>query len=115
MRGGAAASLRVRFPQRAGAGGVLAGPTVPVARPRPVHAGRRDMAEAAPVPVTDFDAAQRLRIYATYASLAVAAVLIAAKLVVWISTGSVALLSRLVDSFVDAAGSLINFFAARQA
>jgi ferrous-iron efflux pump FieF len=52
---------------------------------------------------------------ATYASLAVAAVLIAAKLVVWISTDSVALLSSLVDSFVDAAASLVNFFAVRQA
>ena len=73
------------------------------------------MAEAAPVPVTDFDAAQRLRMYATYASLAVAAVLIAAKLVVWISIGSVALLSSLVDSLVDAAASLVNFFAVRHA
>jgi ferrous-iron efflux pump FieF len=73
------------------------------------------MAEAAPVPVTDFDAAQQLRIYATYASLGVAAVLIAAKLVVWISTGSVALLSSLVDSLVDAAASLVNFFAVRHA
>ncbi|TMK33331.1 MAG: cation diffusion facilitator family transporter, partial [Alphaproteobacteria bacterium] len=43
------------------------------------------------------------------------AVLIAAKLVVWISTDSVALLSSLVDSFVDAAASLVNFFAVRQA
>jgi ferrous-iron efflux pump FieF len=56
-----------------------------------------------------------LRVRATYASLAVAAVLIAAKLVVWISTDSVALLSSLVDSFVDAAASLVNFFAVRQA
>ena len=73
------------------------------------------MAEAAPFPVTDLQAVQRLRIYATYASLAVAAVLIAAKLTVWISTGSVALLSSLVDSLVDFAASLVNFFAVRHA
>src|SRR3954469_14016969 len=73
------------------------------------------MAEAAPFPVTDLQAVQRLRIYATYASLGVAAVLIAAKLTVWISTGSVALLSSLVDSLVDFAASLVNFFAVRHA
>lgn len=73
------------------------------------------MAEAAPVPVIDIEATQRLRLRATYASLAVAAVLIAAKLVVWISTDSVALLSSLVDSLVDAGASLVNFFAVRQA
>src|SRR5207248_2057196 len=37
------------------------------------------------------------------------------KLVVWISTGSVALLSSLVDSLVDAAASLVTFFAVRHA
>lgn len=73
------------------------------------------MAEAPLVPVTEPNAAHRLRLRATYASLAVAAVLIAAKLIVWIGTGSVALLSSLVDSFVDAAASLVNFFAIRQA
>src|SRR5260370_12989357 len=73
------------------------------------------MAEATPVPVTETEAAHRLRLRATYASLAVAAVLIAAKLVVWISTDSVALLSSLVDSLVDAAASLVNFFAVRHA
>src|SRR5437660_3059315 len=73
------------------------------------------MAEAAALPLSDNDAAQRLRRRATYAALAVAAVLIAAKLVVWISTGSVALLSSLVDSLVDAVASLVNFFAVRHA
>jgi ferrous-iron efflux pump FieF len=73
------------------------------------------MAEAAPLPLSGLEAAHRLRLRATYASLAVAAVLIAAKLIVWIGTGSVALLSSLVDSFVDAAASLVNFFAIRQA
>ena len=41
--------------------------------------------------------------------------LIAAKFVAWIGTGSVALLSSLVDSLVDAAASLVTFVAVRQA
>jgi ferrous-iron efflux pump FieF len=73
------------------------------------------MAQDATLSLSETPAAHRLRVRATYASLAVAAVLIAAKLVVWISTDSVALLSSLVDSFVDAAASLVNFFAVRQA
>jgi ferrous-iron efflux pump FieF len=73
------------------------------------------MAQDATLSLREPPAAHRLRVRATYASLAVAAVLIAAKLVVWISTDSVALLSSLVDSFVDAAASLVNFFAVRQA
>src|SRR5260370_36114305 len=59
--------------------------------------------------------AQQLRVRATYASLAVAVVLIAAKFTAWIGTGSVALLSSLVDSLVDAAASLVNFFAVQHA
>lgn len=77
------------------------------------------MAEAAPLPVTGSitagEAAQRLRRRATGAAIAVAAVLIVAKLAAWISTGSVALLSSLVDSLVDIAASLVNFFAVRHA
>jgi ferrous-iron efflux pump FieF len=71
------------------------------------------MAQATPVSI-DADA-QRLRERATRASLAVAAVLIAVKFAAWIGTGSVALLSSLVDSLVDAAASLVTFFAVRQA
>src|ERR1700674_1339548 len=63
----------------------------------------------------DSATAQRLRVRATYASLAVAVVLIVAKFSAWIGTGSVALLSSLVDSLVDAAASLVNFFAVRHA
>jgi len=63
----------------------------------------------------DRAAAQRLRVRATYASLAVAVLLIAAKFIAWVGTGSVALLSSLVDSLVDAAASLVNFFAVRHA
>lgn len=78
------------------------------------------MAEAAPLslsaPQTAHpEAAQRLRVRATYASLAVALVLILIKFAAWIGTGSVALLSSLVDSLVDAAASLVNFFAVRHA
>jgi ferrous-iron efflux pump FieF len=73
------------------------------------------MAEAPPLPLDARAAAHRLRVRATYASLAVAAVLIGAKLLAWIGTGSVALLSSLVDSLVDLAASLVNFFAVRHA
>jgi ferrous-iron efflux pump FieF len=73
------------------------------------------MAQDATLPLSEPATAQRLRLRATYASLGVALVLIAAKLVVWISTGSVALLSSLVDSLVDAAASLVTFFAVRHA
>src|SRR5437016_817595 len=75
------------------------------------------MAEAAPLSLTNLPpaAAQQLRVRATYASLAVAVLLIAAKFIAWVGTGSVALLSSLVDSLVDAAASLVNFFAVRHA
>ena len=71
------------------------------------------MAPGTPLPLDA--AAHRLRLRATYASLAVAGVLILAKLAAWIGTGSVALLSSLVDSLVDAAASAVTFFAVRQA
>src|SRR5712691_11223721 len=75
------------------------------------------MAEATPLSLTNRHpaAAQRLRVRATYASLGVAVLLIAAKFIAWVGTGSVALLSSLVDSLVDAAASLVNFFAVRHA
>src|SRR5436853_4889509 len=75
------------------------------------------MAEATPLSLTTLHpvAARRLRGRATYASLAVAVLLIAAKFIAWVGTGSVALLSSLVDSLVDAAASLVNFFAVRHA
>src|SRR3984893_19038134 len=73
------------------------------------------MAQDATLPLSEPATAKRLRFRAIYASLGGAAVLIAAKLTVWISTGSVALLSSLVDSLVDAVASLVNFFAVRHA
>ncbi|MBV8888583.1 MAG: cation diffusion facilitator family transporter [Alphaproteobacteria bacterium] len=73
------------------------------------------MAQATPVPLSPGPAAKRLRTRATYASVAVAAVLIAIKFVAWLNTGSVALLSSLVDSLLDMAASVLNLFAVRQA
>src|SRR3954452_3945074 len=72
------------------------------------------MAQGPAVPI-EVAAAHRLRLRGTYASSPAAAVLIAVKFVAWTSTGSVALLSSLVDSTVDAAASLVIFVAVRQA
>ncbi len=52
---------------------------------------------------------------ATYASVAVACTLIVLKLGAWVATGSVALLSTLIDSLLDAGASLINLIAVRHA
>src|SRR2546430_1197444 len=73
------------------------------------------MAQDATLSLSEPPAPHRLRVRATYASLAPAAVLIAARLAVWTSPDSVALLSILVASFVAAAASLVNFSAVRQA
>ncbi|HEY1796153.1 MAG TPA: cation diffusion facilitator family transporter [Stellaceae bacterium] len=59
--------------------------------------------------------ARRLRTRATYAALAVAVVLIAVKLAAWLGSNSVALLSSLIDSLVDAAASVVNFIAVKHA
>jgi len=58
------------------------------------------------------DAAKLLRI-ATYASVATATLLILAKTVAWLLTGSVSVMASLVDSVMDAGASLINLFAVR--
>ncbi len=57
----------------------------------------------------------RLMIWATYASVVVAAVLIVGKIAAYLVTDSVAVLSTLIDSLLDAAASLINLFAVRHA
>jgi ferrous-iron efflux pump FieF len=59
--------------------------------------------------------ADRLRRRATHASVTVAGLLIAVKFAAWIETGSVALLSSVIDSLLDAAAALVNLFAVRQA
>jgi ferrous-iron efflux pump FieF len=57
----------------------------------------------------------RLRSRATHASVAVSAVLIVLKFGAWLATGSVAMLSSLVDSMLDLVASVVNLFAVRQA
>jgi len=68
-------------------------------------------AAAAPNPAE----AARLMRRATIAAVSVAMVLIAFKLSVWVLTGSVSILSSLVDSMLDAAASLVNLLAVRHA
>lgn len=52
---------------------------------------------------------------ATYASIAVAVAMILVKLVAWLLTDSVSMLSSLLDSLLDAAASLVNLVAVQQA
>ncbi len=73
------------------------------------------MATETAIPLIPRPAAERLRRIATYASVTVAAVLIAVKFAAWLETGSVALLSSLVDSLLDAVASLVNLVAVRHA
>src|SRR6266852_9619879 len=58
---------------------------------------------------------QRLMRLATIASMLVAAILIVAKLAAWWVTDSVSMLSSLIDTSLDLVGSLVTFFAVRQA
>jgi ferrous-iron efflux pump FieF len=71
-------------------------------------------AKPASAPAFDREAGRLMRL-ATYASVAVAGVLIAAKLFAWLATDSVSMLSTLLDSVLDAAASMINLFAVRHA
>jgi ferrous-iron efflux pump FieF len=57
----------------------------------------------------------RLMRLATYAAVAVAGLLILAKFVAYLLTGSVSMLSTLIDSLLDAAASLVNLVAVRHA
>jgi ferrous-iron efflux pump FieF len=63
----------------------------------------------------DRDGAGRLMKSATYASVSVAVTLIVAKLGAWIVTDSVAVLSTLIDSLLDAVASVITLFAVHHA
>jgi len=65
--------------------------------------------------VTSDDAKARLMRQATLFSVAVAVVMVGLKLAAWILTGSVALLSTLIDSTLDGLSSLVNFLAIRHA
>jgi len=73
------------------------------------------MAAGTALPMIYGPAADRLRRWATYASVAVALLLISAKFAAWLETGSVALLSSLIDSLLDAVASIVNLFAVRHA
>ncbi len=61
------------------------------------------------------DQQARLRTRATYASVAVSVFLIVIKFAAWLVTGSVAMLSSLVDSLLDVVAAVVNLFAVRQA
>lgn len=58
---------------------------------------------------------ERMMRWATYASVAVASILILAKAAVWLHIQSTAMLASLVDSTLDAAASVINLLALRLA
>jgi ferrous-iron efflux pump FieF len=70
-------------------------------------------AEAAPA--LERAAAGRLMRRATLAAIAAAVVMIAIKLMAYLATGSVSLLSTLFDSALDLAASTVNLIAVRQA
>ena len=65
--------------------------------------------------MTVSDSVARLMRLATYASVATALTLIAVKLVAWVLTDSVSLLSSLIDSVLDAVASIVNLLAVRHA
>ncbi|MFZ3238286.1 MAG: cation diffusion facilitator family transporter [Stellaceae bacterium] len=73
------------------------------------------MATATAVPLIYGPRADRLRRRATYASVAVALLLIAVKFAAWLDTGSVALLSSVIDSLLDGAAAIVNLLAVRHA
>jgi ferrous-iron efflux pump FieF len=72
------------------------------------------MAAATSLPVSDAPAS-RLRRRATWASVAVAAGLVSLKFLAWLATGSVALLSSLIDSMLDIVAAIVNLLAVRHA
>jgi len=61
------------------------------------------------------DGRTRLRNRAAYASVGVSTLLIVIKFIAWLATGSVAMLSSLVDSLLDVVAATVNLFAIRHA
>jgi ferrous-iron efflux pump FieF len=61
------------------------------------------------------DEAARLKRLATHAAVAAAALMIGLKIWAWVATGSVAILSSLVDSTLDLIASALNLVAVRHA
>jgi ferrous-iron efflux pump FieF len=72
-------------------------------------------AGAAAVAHSGGERAARLMRRATYAAVATATLLIVAKFAAYVVTGSVSVLSTLLDSLLDVAASLINLIAVRTA
>ena len=70
---------------------------------------------SAPAPPLAPEERARLMRNATRASVAVAGTLIVVKFAAWIATDSVAVLSSLIDSALDALASLVTLFAVRYA
>ncbi|MGH7056157.1 MAG: cation diffusion facilitator family transporter [Stellaceae bacterium] len=68
------------------------------------------MAAAASLSLSN-SAAGRLRKRAIWAALVLASLLIGLKFLAWLITGSVALLSSLIDSLLDIAASIVNLLA----
>ncbi len=68
-----------------------------------------------PNALTETERADRLRRRATYASVAVGTSLAVAKLAAWLITGSVTILSSLLDSLVDVAASTITLVSVHHA
>lgn len=64
--------------------------------------------------MTETDNTRMMR-HVTYAAVAVAATLAVIKLGAYLMTGSIAMLSTLIDSVLDVAASVINLFAVRAA
>src|SRR5262245_5172108 len=89
------------------------GPSTYILDKRAMATSQDNIASAAPS-LPRGEAAQLMR-WATYASVATALVLIAAKVVAYVLTDSVSLLSTLLDSLLDAAASVVNLLAVRHA
>jgi ferrous-iron efflux pump FieF len=70
---------------------------------------------AEPAPPVSLARQAQLMKRATYASVAIVAVLVVAKTGAWLLTDSVSVLSSLLDSMLDAAASLVNLVAVRHA
>lgn len=96
-------------------------PAEPRARAGPGAAASRPDQTAEPTPGQTADPgaqafpadADRLMRLATYASVTTASILIAIKLIAWLYTDSVSLLSTLLDSVLDAFASIVNLLAVR--
>lgn len=74
----------------------------------------KSMTDETPEANSVADAGRLMRL-ATKASVAVALILIVTKMVAWLFTGSISILSSLIDSVMDVLASAINLFAVHHA